>query len=918
MSAAESLALGRLLLLPHVCQLADVMVPLDCEIIVSCEDARDYFYLLRAPPARVEETLVGFALHTSLLTDKAKECGGLEKHFEGEVVLALRAPAMGDKKSVELAQIVHHWSLMRADALRADRWLTFGYPCPGGRHLCGAYVDDLGLVSLCSKSYDASHGCDTLAEHHEIIDKAREGYLRTGIERKPEKSKEAEKETTLWGAHVSSARLEVSGDTEKMGVLVEATLLLLRQRAARVIEVRRIVGYWTHYCLLARPLLCLMCEVYKWIEQGKGKERVLRPLTARLRDELWGLALLHPFMKVHLTSVVNPCVYATDATTSWGAVTRKVSSIPEALFMWSRKRPRHARMWTSPGGCGADLLSPEPGSSVLARDSEMEQVLETMQFVECFRFRFHTEEHINRLEGQAAKAAVKFAVRDPRQWGSRLVLLVDSQVIVHVLQRGRSSSRPLNQMMRSLLPHLLGSRTTLVPLWVHTTCNPADDPTRGQRVRRARKRKKNEEELLAKACEDHPVALFCMEQSLRRGEKTFDGSLGYPGEGPFPAGRPREGKDLLATVQPLTQRRYDARVRALEEWLTVRGYPEMRVLKTNQPLMLCALKAYLEFLYENSKPVTWGTDLLAGLQFHHPEVIGRMGEVWSMQRQWQRLQPGQFRVPMPLSVLLAFCVLAWHWQWYRVAASLLLGYHLMLRPSELTGVLRHHLVLPCDLSGDMSSGVLCIPRSKTSDRASRLQSVVIEDGLILRVALAVFGRDLPRVPLMQGGMRMFLVRFQQLKQALGLEHTAFNLLPQTYNFRIQASWISDQTRACARICSTNCIGRNMLDDGAKDLKLEVFILLRVSQHSMIQRNKIECAHRARKMDANNFAELVVAYVQTSLSPHKIGEFARLCKIGKSFLRESFARALDPDCPCLEQGALHHTNKMHCLQWMCKC
>eukprot|EP00971_Amphidinium_carterae_P011405 224588-Amphidinium_carterae.1 len=261
---------------------------------------------------------------------------------------------------------------------------------------------------------------------------------------------------------------------------------------------------------------------------------------------------------------------------------------------------------------------------------------------------------------------------------------------------------------------------------------------------------------------------------MERGEKKFDASLGFPGEGPFPAGRQREGKDLMVSVQPLTLRRYDTRVRALEDWLRAHGYPEVSELKADHALLLQGLKSYLQSLYESSKPVTWGTDLLAGLQYHHPDVLGRLGETWAMQRQWQRLQPGQFRVPMPLTVLLAFCVLAWHWAWYRISAALLLGYHLMLRPGELTNALRHHLVLPCDLGGDMSSGVLCIPHSKTSDRASRLQSVVIEDWLVLRIALAVFGKDHPRAPLVPGGMKAFLMKFQQLKTALGLETTAFN------------------------------------------------------------------------------------------------------------------------------------------------
>eukprot|EP00971_Amphidinium_carterae_P185379 3680775-Amphidinium_carterae.1 len=145
-----------------------------------------------------------------------------------------------------------------------------------------------------------------------------------------------------------------------------------------------------------------------------------------------------------------------------------------------------------------------------------------------------------------------------------------------------------------------------------------------------------------------------------------------------------------------------------------------------------------------------------------------------MQKQWHCHQLGQFRVPMPLAVLLVLCAIAWRWQWKRLSTALMLCYHLMLRPSELMGTLRRHLVLPCDLSGDMASGVLCIPRSKTSDRAIRLQSVVIEDMLILRMALAVYGKDGPRTPLVPGGMRNFMLKFQQWKQALDLQDSPFN------------------------------------------------------------------------------------------------------------------------------------------------
>eukprot|EP00971_Amphidinium_carterae_P115825 2294145-Amphidinium_carterae.1 len=74
-------------------------------------------------------------------------------------------------------------------------------------------------------------------------------------------------------------------------------------------------------------------------------------------------------MRTDLTASVNKKVYATDATTSWGAVTLAEATDAEALFFWSRKRPRHARMWFA-GAQEEGLLVPAPGSGALARDVE--------------------------------------------------------------------------------------------------------------------------------------------------------------------------------------------------------------------------------------------------------------------------------------------------------------------------------------------------------------------------------------------------------------------------------------------------------------------------------------------------------------------------------------------------------------------
>eukprot|EP00971_Amphidinium_carterae_P104518 2069815-Amphidinium_carterae.1 len=83
---------------------------------------------------------------------------------------------------------------------------------------------------------------------------------------------------------------------------------------------------------------------------------------------------------------------------------------------------------------------------------------------------------------------------------------------------------------------------TIVPLWVHTSQNPADDPTRSQRVRKAKERGSEEAAMIERAAEDHPMAAFCMRFREREGgmRKEYDDTLGYPGEGPFALGKQRE------------------------------------------------------------------------------------------------------------------------------------------------------------------------------------------------------------------------------------------------------------------------------------------------------------------------------------------------------------------------------------------
>ena len=67
----------------------------------------------------------------------------------------------------------------------------------------------------------------------------------------------------------------------------------------------------------------------------------------------------------------------------------------------------------------------------------------------------------------------------------RQIIGVDTSVVEGVLAKGRSSSRELNLLLRSLAADMLVGDTHLGILPLASKDNPADEPSREKRVRRA-------------------------------------------------------------------------------------------------------------------------------------------------------------------------------------------------------------------------------------------------------------------------------------------------------------------------------------------------------------------------------------------------------------------------------------------------
>jgi hypothetical protein len=86
--------------------------------------------------------------------------------------------------------------------------------------------------------------------------------------------------------------------------------------------------------------------------------------------------------------------------------------------------------------------------------------------------------HINELEMHAVLAALRWRLRPPHRLRRRVVHLVDSQVVLSALAKGRSPSRRLNYDLKKVNALILASGVVIVYGYIRSRDNPADGPSR--------------------------------------------------------------------------------------------------------------------------------------------------------------------------------------------------------------------------------------------------------------------------------------------------------------------------------------------------------------------------------------------------------------------------------------------------------
>ena len=217
--------------------------------------------------------------------------------------------------------------------------------------------------------------------------------------------------------------------------------------------------------------MSLLQEAYQFI--GKMDPKKMYKMPNAVREELLWLCLCTPVMHGNARWPVSSRVGCSDASLQGGGRASCLTStaIAQTLFRYSEHTGEHVHMDWSTGA----LIPP---SQMREAPAEVESLMNAHCWTTSQMCKFSHRQHINILEMRMVKAELKELVKhggDPQ----RCVLLVDSRVVVGAFGKGRSSSKQLNRLLRSMVGWSIAGQVSLHLVWVGTKSNPADHPSRG-------------------------------------------------------------------------------------------------------------------------------------------------------------------------------------------------------------------------------------------------------------------------------------------------------------------------------------------------------------------------------------------------------------------------------------------------------
>jgi len=413
---------------------------------------------------------------------------------------------MGDLNAVDFVSLAHLRLLREAGCVRPEEWAVYRLPPPEGNVWEGVMIDDHAWVYRVSP-WPERDGRQRAAEVEEASVAA---YERVGLARAPRKEVRGAARADVCGATFDGDHGTVAAADSIRARALELSLRVLELPLVSAFLLSSVLGLWAHVLLFRRGGFALVDELFRLARSMDGG--VFFPLTSRARSELLSLVILAPGFVADLRARVDTRLTATDASSRWAAIVEAEAPVElvDELWRWRVRRGGYVRCETGPEATIRECLSSDcleeavvgllaeamaerepPGredAARLAADAALRgvvgEVADSLAFRERTRYRVKVEFHINKKESFPIARSIREDAADPARQDTRQLKLVDSSVNSRGWAKGRSSSYVLNRVMQPTVGEQLlgGIQPGFLP--IPTQQNPADDPTRGSRVRR--------------------------------------------------------------------------------------------------------------------------------------------------------------------------------------------------------------------------------------------------------------------------------------------------------------------------------------------------------------------------------------------------------------------------------------------------
>ena len=252
-----------------------------------------------------------------------------------------------------------------------------------------------------------------------------------------------------------------------------SVVCLLQRACASPLQVHQCLGVLQWYDLLVRSKLSIYQCIYRFVRDPKCS--IAQALPAEVRSELLMGIALGIFWVSDMRRPLLPLVCCSDASTGHGfggSVLRTSDSVVQKLAQLA---------------CKHDSVVAFGGPEALHRHQHRAGNLEAVQvdpgqFAHIFSIRKRHGDHINMLEGEAMLILLRWLLRSVKRHHSRIVVLLDSSVILGASAKGRSSTR-INRIMRRSAALQLAGDLQIYWVLVPSHENPSDMPSRGRWTR---------------------------------------------------------------------------------------------------------------------------------------------------------------------------------------------------------------------------------------------------------------------------------------------------------------------------------------------------------------------------------------------------------------------------------------------------